>query len=82
MIRFNQTSGVTVVTPTNRHKSVRIVFVAIFMLSRCFSDFSVGVGTFVIGLSRISSFFSLINYIIFTSIRYLLHASGHGLCSL
>ena len=28
------------------------------MLSRCFLDFSVGVGAFVIGLSQISSFFS------------------------
>ena len=28
------------------------------MLSRCFFDFSVGVGAFVIGLSQISSFFS------------------------
>ena len=28
------------------------------MLSRCFLDFSVGVGVFVTGLSQISSFFS------------------------
>ena len=28
------------------------------MLSRCFLDFSVGVGAFVIGLSQMSSFFS------------------------
>ena len=28
------------------------------MLSRCFLDFSLGVGAFVIGLSQISSFFS------------------------
>ena len=28
------------------------------MLSRCFLDFSVGVGAFVIGLSQISSFSS------------------------
>ena len=28
------------------------------MLSRCFLDFSVGVGAFVIGLSQISSIFS------------------------
>ena len=28
------------------------------MLSRCFMDFSVSVGAFVIGLSQISSFFS------------------------
>ena len=31
------------------------------MLSRCFLDFSVGVGAFVIGLSLISSFFSYSN---------------------
>ena len=30
------------------------------MLSRCFLDFSVGVGAFVTGLSQISSFFSWI----------------------
>ena len=29
------------------------------MFSRCFLDFSVSVGVFVIGLSQISSFFSL-----------------------
>ena len=28
------------------------------MLSRCFLDFSVGVGAFAIGLNQISSFFS------------------------
>ena len=28
------------------------------MLTRCFLDFSVGVGAFVTGLSQISSFFS------------------------
>ena len=34
------------------------------MLSRCFSNFSVGLGAFVMGLSQISSFFSvkLANY--------------------
>ena len=31
------------------------------MLSRCFLDFSVGVGTFVMGMSQISSFFSSIH---------------------
>ena len=34
------------------------VFGGIFVLSRYFLDLSVGVGPFVIGLSRISSFFS------------------------
>ena len=53
----------TIVTPTDRPKSVRNrcvieVFVDVFVLSRCFLDFSVGVGAFVIGLSHISSFFS------------------------
>ena len=52
-----------IVNPTERPKSVRNrcvieVFGRVFVLSRCFSDFSVGVRTFVIGLSQISSFFS------------------------
>ena len=51
-----------VVTPTDRPKSVRNrcvieVFGGVFVLSRCFLDFSVSVGTFVIGLSQISSYF-------------------------
>ena len=63
---FESTSGVTAVTPTNCPKSVRNrsvikVFGGVFMLSRCFLDFSVGVGVFVTGLSQISSFFSLIS---------------------
>ena len=61
--RFNHTGWVTAVTPTDRPKSVRNscvikVFGGVFMLSRCFLDFSVGVGVFVTGLSQISSFFS------------------------
>ena len=49
--RFNHTSGVTAITPTDRPKSVRNrcvieVLVAFFMLSRCFLDFSVGVRAF------------------------------------
>ena len=52
------------VTPTDRPKSVRNrcvieVFGGVFVLSRCFLDFSVGVGAFVIGLSQITSFFLL-----------------------
>ena len=52
-----------VVTPTDRPKSVRNrclieLFVALFVLSLCPFDISVGVGAFVIGLSEISSFFS------------------------
>ena len=51
-----------VVTPTDCPKSVRNrcvieAFCCVIMLSR-FYYFSVGVGAFVIGLSRISSFFS------------------------
>ena len=53
----------TAVTPTDRPKSVRNrcvieVFGGVFMLSRCFLDFSVDVRAFVIALSQISSFFS------------------------
>ena len=55
---------VTVATPTDRLKSVQNrcvidVFGGVFVLLRCFLDFSVGVGAFVIGLSQISSFFSV-----------------------
>ena len=51
------------VAPTDRPKSVRNrciieVFVGVFVISRCFWDFSVAVGAFVIWLSQISSFFS------------------------
>ena len=60
---INHTSWVAVVTPTDRPKSVRNrcvieLFVALFVLSLCPFDISVGVGAFVIGLSQISSFFS------------------------
>ena len=59
--RFNHTSWVVIVTPTDRPKSVRNrcvidVFGGVFVFSCCFLDFSVGVGAFVIGLSQISSF--------------------------
>ena len=52
-----------IVTPTDRPKSVRNrcvieVFGGVFVLSRCFLDFSVGVGAFVIGMNQISSFVS------------------------
>ena len=54
-----------IVTPTDRRESVRDrcvieVFGGVFVLSRCFLDFSVGVGAFVIGQSQISFFFSLL----------------------
>ena len=53
----------TTVAPIDRPKSVRNrcvikVFDVVFMLSRCFLDFSAGVGAFDTGLSQISSFFS------------------------
>ena len=52
----------TVVTPIDRPKSVRNrcvieVFGGVLVFSRCFLDFSVDAGAFVIGLSQISSFF-------------------------
>ena len=39
------------------HVFMIIVFGGVFVLSRCFLDFSVGVWAFVIGLSHISSYF-------------------------
>ena len=41
-----------------RNRSVIELCVALFVLSFCPFDISVGVGAFVIGLSKISSFFS------------------------
>ena len=66
--RFNHTSRVAVVTQTDLPKSVRNrcvveVFGGVFVLSRCFLDFSIGVGAFAIGLSQISSFFFFYIYI-------------------
>ena len=57
----------TIVIPTDRPKSVRNrcvieVFGGVFVFSRCFLDFSVGVGAFVIGRSQISSFFMYSRY--------------------
>ena len=65
----NHTSWVAVVTPTDRPKSVRNrcvieFFVALFVSSLCPFDISNCVGAFVIGLSQISSFFSLQNHIL------------------
>ena len=61
--RFNYTSQVAEVTPTDRSESVRNgcgieIFGGVFVLSSCFLDFSVSVGVFIIGPSQISSFFS------------------------
>ena len=58
-----------IVTPTDRPKSVNNrcvieVFDGVFVLSRCFLDFSVDVGAFVIGLSQISSFFTYSYYLL------------------
>ena len=55
---------VAVVTPTDRPRSVRSrcvieVFCGVFVLSRCFSDFSVGVGAFVKRMIQIFLFFVL-----------------------
>ena len=60
---FNHTSGVTVVTPTDRPKSVRNrcvieVFGGVLYAVTLLLDLSVGVGAFVIGL--ISSFCSYV----------------------
>ena len=56
-----------IVALSDRPKSVRNryvieVFGGVFVLSRCFLDFSVGVGAFVIGLSQISLFFTWLLY--------------------
>ena len=66
----NHTSWVAVVTPTDHPKSVRNrclieLFVALFVLSLCPFDISVGVGAFVIGLGQISSFWSLYQSVTF-----------------
>ena len=63
LTRYNHTSWVTVVTPTDRPKSVRnrcVIkgFGGVFVLSICFRIFCWYRG-FVIGLSQISFFFSL-----------------------
>ena len=60
--RFNHTSRVTFLTQTDRPTSVRNrcvirVFGGVFVLSRSFLDYHVDEGTFVTGLSQISSFF-------------------------
>ena len=61
---MKHTSLVAVVTPTDRPTSVRNcclieLFLALFVLSLCPFDISVGVGAFVIGLGQIFSFLSL-----------------------
>ena len=69
----NHTSWVAVVTPTDRPKSVcnrcliELFCGVVCVVTLPLFDISVGVGAFVIGLSEISSFFSL------TFVRGLLH---------
>ena len=70
----NHTSWVAVVTPTDRPKSVFNrclieLFMTLFVLSLCRFDICVGVGAFVIGLSQISSFLSLL-YLIRICVAY------------
>ena len=60
--RFINTSGVAVVTLTDRSKSVGNRFVikgfgGVFVLSHCFLDFSGCVMALVIGLGQVSPFF-------------------------
>ena len=60
--RFNHTSWMTVVPPSDRPKLVRNrcvidFFGDVFVLSCCPFDISDGIEAFVIGLSQISSFF-------------------------
>ena len=62
--QVNHTSWVTVVTLTDRPKSVRNrcvieLFCGVVCVVTALFDISVGVGAFVIGLSQISSFLSL-----------------------
>ena len=73
---FRHTSWVTVVTPTDRNKSVRnrcvIEFYGVvYVWSRCFLDLSVTVGAFVKGLSQIFTFFylSLKNWVWYAILR-------------
>ena len=61
--QVNYASWMAVVTPTDRPMSDRNrcvigLFMALFVLSLCPFDISVGVGAFFIGLSQIFSFFS------------------------
>ena len=63
--QVNHTSWVAVATPTDRPKSLRNrcvieLVVALFVLSLCPFDISVGVLAFVIGLSQISFLFLIL----------------------
>ena len=68
----NHTSWMTLVTPSNRPKSVRNrcvieLFGDVFVLSCCPFDSPVGIRAFVMGLSQISSFFLFLEYFRFYS---------------
>ena len=60
--RYNHTSWVAAVTPTDRSKSVRNrcvnEFLVAFLCCQLVVEFSVGKGAFDIGLSQILFFFS------------------------
>ena len=58
--RFENTSWVAVVTPMLVRNSfvIEVLVTYFLLLSRCFLDFSVGVGAFIIGRSQIFSPFS------------------------
>ena len=73
--RFNHTSGMTAVTPTDLPKSVRNrcvieVFGSVFYVVTLLFYVSVDVGAFVIGLSQISSFFSYVENTITMTIQF------------
>ena len=78
--RFNNTSLVSVVTLTDRPKSVRDCCVievlgGVFVFLLCFLERSVVIGTSVIGLSQITSFFS---YILIKTNRTIFLPFVHG----
>ena len=63
----NHTSWVTVVTQTDRPKSVSNrcvinIFGGVFVLPVCYLEFPVRIGVFVVGLSQISVSLSLLYY--------------------
>ena len=78
----NHTSLVAVVTPTDHPKLVRNrwvidLFVALLVLSLWPFDISAGVGAFVIGLSKISSFFSSSFFEVFLNNQFFIIHTTH-----
>ena len=57
-----------------RNHCVIKVFGGVFVLSRCYLDFSVGVGAFVIGLSQIFSSFSIYGTYMYASKFWIRHS--------